>query len=171
MGPTPKTPLQSLLAHLPPRPADPQACWLWHGADNGDGYGASYRTEDGRRRTWLTHRLSYTIFKGPIPEGLCVLHDCPGGDNRRCCNPNHLWLGTRSDNNKDSMEKGTARGGSNQLARTHCPYGHPYDEKNTRIYQGKRVCKLCAQRITRDWKRKKRLSLLESLSHDIFSDL
>jgi hypothetical protein len=35
-----------------------------------------------------------------------ILHRCPGGDNRRCCNPGHLYLGTVTDNNRDSRNAG-----------------------------------------------------------------
>lgn len=49
------------------------------------------------------HRLSYKIFNGPIPEGFLVCHKC---DNKRCVNPDHLFIGTISDNNKDRHRKG-----------------------------------------------------------------
>lgn len=49
-----------------------------------------------------THCYSWTLTKGPIPKGVCVLHTC---DNRRCINPNHLFLGTKGDNNRDAFSK------------------------------------------------------------------
>ncbi len=45
--------------------------------------------------------MAYILTKGEIPSGLEVMHNCPGGDNRKCCNPNHLSLGTHAENLKD----------------------------------------------------------------------
>ncbi len=52
------------------------------------------------------HRVSWILHYGSIPSGLEVLHDCPGGDNRACVNPEHLWLGTQQDNIRDGWVKG-----------------------------------------------------------------
>src|ERR1044072_2511696 len=74
-------------------------CWIWSGLVTPLGYG-HFRV-DGRRT--YTHRFSFELNIGPIPKGLCVLHSC---DNPNCCNPKHLFLGTRLDNNKDRTSKG-----------------------------------------------------------------
>ena len=50
-----------------------------------------------------THRAAYEAFVGTIPDGMCVLHRC---DIRACINPDHLWLGTKGDNNTDRKLKG-----------------------------------------------------------------
>lgn len=70
-------------------------CWNWNGAIGRDGYGFYHFKK--------AHRLSYEFHNGPIPDGLWVLHKC---DNRRCVNPNHLFLGTNSDNIQDCITKG-----------------------------------------------------------------
>lgn len=80
-------------------------CWNWKAARQSKGYG-SFGTELGR--TELAHRIAYRLQVGEIPEGLLVMHSC---DNRLCCNPKHLRLGTIADNNYDAYLKGrVARG-------------------------------------------------------------
>lgn len=50
----------------------------------------------------LAHVVSWERANGPVPDGLCVLHKC---DNRVCTNPDHLFLGTRQDNQADMVSK------------------------------------------------------------------
>lgn len=78
-------------------------CWKWQAYILPSGYGL-FTFEIGDRV--LTHRASWRIFHGPIPNGLWVLHKC---DNRWCVNPEHLWLGTHADNMKDMVQKGRQR--------------------------------------------------------------
>ncbi len=75
-------------------------CWEWTGGLNAYGYG---RVTVAPRTTVFAHRLAWEILRGSIPAGRCVLHTC---DNRRCVNPNHLFLGDRGDNARDMAAKG-----------------------------------------------------------------
>ena len=108
-------------------------CWQWDGGTFSSGYArVGY---DGKSQR--VHRLFYRLFVGEIPDGLLVLHRC---DNRACWNPDHLWLGTSRDNNRDRDSKG--RNGN--AAKQACPQGHPYNEINTRrTAKGHRLCRTC----------------------------
>ena len=55
-----------------------------------------------KRKKLLTHRIAYEAYKGPVPPGMQVMHSC---DNRRCCNPDHLSIGTGQDNTNDRKAK------------------------------------------------------------------
>ena len=76
-------------------------CWEWQGYLSPKGYGKIF-IERGKSMM-LVHRFSYILHHGSIPDNLFVLHRC---DNPRCVNPNHLWLGTKNDNNQDCIAKG-----------------------------------------------------------------
>lgn len=83
---------------------DPYDCWEWTGATIGRGYGTIKRTDRPRtKREQLTHRTMWIETIGPIADDLLVLHHC---DNPPCCNPRHLFLGTKKDNAIDAYEKG-----------------------------------------------------------------
>lgn len=75
----------------------PDECWLWTLGLWKDGYGQT--RWDGHAIG--AHRLAYTLAVGD-PGELCVLHSC---DNPPCCNPAHLFLGTKADNAADRNAK------------------------------------------------------------------
>ena len=91
-------------------------CWVWKsGISKKTGYG-KFGLPDGRR-TIGAHRFAWMLSNGEPPLGMCVLHKC---DNRPCCNPEHLFLGSKKDNAQDCVAKGrwpNLRGERNNMAK------------------------------------------------------
>lgn len=81
----------------------PDDCWLWTGAADSRGYG-NLQINNAK---FSSHRLAYELTYGSAGS-LLVLHRC---DNPRCCNPNHLFLGTHQDNMTDMKTKKRAASG------------------------------------------------------------
>src|SRR3990167_1210519 len=77
----------------------PEKCWEWKSCKNPEGYGQF--TIDGKKV--YAHRYSWELHNGTIPDGLWVLHHC---DNPACVNPDHLFVGTQTDNMQDMISKG-----------------------------------------------------------------
>ena len=75
-------------------------CWEWVASCAGAGYGQMKLPK--QRKQEYSHRLAYMIYKGPIAEGQFVCHTC---DNTKCCNPDHLFLGTQKENLQDMKTK------------------------------------------------------------------
>lgn len=87
------------------RKSGPDGCWVWTGFIGPNGYG----TTAVGRRPLATHRAAWILTHGPIPPGMFVCHHC---DNKPCCNPKHLFIGTCKDNMRDMAAKGRGRNGS-----------------------------------------------------------
>lgn len=133
-------PLERLESRMAPGPG---GCLLYTGTLNNMGYGQI--GVDGSTR--LAHRAIYELQVGPIPAGMFLDHTCHNQDraclggpsclHRRCINVDHLEPVTGAEN--------TRRGKSWAIngAKRHCPQGHPYDEENTHVYDGRRYCRAC----------------------------
>jgi hypothetical protein len=106
-------------------------CWVWLGNCNHRGYGQI--GEGGRGRRMLsTHRVSWMVSFGAIPDGLFVLHKC---DNPPCVNPGHLFLGTQLDNMRDRSAKGRAPTGDRNIMRKWRPESRERAEKIRELFK------------------------------------
>jgi DNA-binding CsgD family transcriptional regulator len=83
-------------------------CWLWMAGCNKDGYGRFSLNN----KMYLAHRLTLAQHLGrPLLQDMCSTHQCPGGPNRKCCNPSHLKEATHADNEQDKIRDGNSTRG------------------------------------------------------------
>lgn len=126
-------------------------CWEWTASKNNKGYGQFAINKIAKS----THRISYTIHKGEIPDTMSICHTC---NNPPCVNPKHLYIGTDTQNMRQAADE-------KRLAsqkKTHCKSGHEFTPQNTALYKQKkrgdvltRVCRTCKK--LNDQKRSNRL--------------
>lgn len=124
-------------SHVYPEPNT--GCWLHDGAPDHAGYP---RAAVGGGKVDNASRISWRLYRGDIPTGQFVCHHC---DTPSCVNPDHLFLGTHTDNMRDAARKGRL----NQRAakRDSCPHGHPFSPENTLVRKdGGRRCRTCQRR-------------------------
>ena len=131
---------------------DPSGCWIWMGCLNGSGYGSISLSSE--KTGQFVHRVAWELAYGPIPENMCVCHKC---DVPACANPNHLFLGSRSDNMIDAVKKKR----QNYAKRTKCKNGHVlkgnfYIRKDT-VVSGRR-CKTCTVISKKKYRAKRKLN-------------
>lgn len=110
------------------------SCWVYQGAVTASGYGVVCLPKPSPLLT--AHRYSAMLHFGMFDRRLNVLHHC---DNRRCVNPDHLYLGTNIDNVRDMVER--RRHWAHAM--TSCKQGHDYTPENTRMYGSYRICREC----------------------------
>lgn len=128
-------------------------CWFWIGAKRRRGYGNFW---DGRRMV-SAHGFSWEItHRKAVPAGLEVMHSC---DHPSCVRPDHLSVGTRSDNMRDASTKGrlntrnaVAAIRAKAAARTHCKRGHELTAASLDA-NGIRRCQQCRRATQRRWAR------------------
>ncbi len=81
----------------------PDECWIWQGARMSTEASSSHGICSLSGHVTTAHRVAYLLTTGPIPKGKVICHSC---DNPPCCNPAHLFVGTRGDNVRDMISKG-----------------------------------------------------------------
>lgn len=130
-------------------PITESGCWIWLKATDKDGYGFIKVN----RKQMRTHRVSHEIFNEEIPTGMMVCHKC---DTPSCINPNHLFVGTATDNGQDYSNK-----------KTHCKRGHLKNIEN--IYYEKsnkaKHCRVCTKERMRRIRDKIRIRTFRERQH------
>ena len=110
-------------------------CWLWTGGLLPTGYPKFYI----RRKMLIGSRAALLLYRGVVPApGMYVCHHC---DTPSCVNPDHLFVGTPSDNQRDMHAKG--RRPTAATGRPTCANGHPWTEENTYRLGRSRTCRSC----------------------------
>lgn len=127
-------------------------CLEWQGIrTKKEGYGIIMHAG----QNWGGHRLMWHLSRGRLKDSKqFVLHKC---DNPPCLDPEHMFLGTASDNAVDASQKGRSQG----MTKTHCKHGHEYTPENTIQKKprpgksnGRRSCRACFNAYARTYQAK-----------------
>jgi len=109
-------------------------CWIWIGAT--DKRGRGFMSLNREKRWVRASRISLYLYKNfDLDSKLQVNHKC---NDKRCVNPDHLYIGNQADNMKDKSDN-----------IIYCPRGHEYNEKNTYWNGNNKSCKICRKTIYR----------------------
>lgn len=123
----------------------PNGCWIWKGSQNGNGYG---ELRFGKQKKY-THRLTYELFNGSIPEGYQIDHLCR---TPSCINPSHLEAVIPSVNVQRAMPY------RKDTSKTCCVNGHDLSDSYVR-HDGKgRNCRLCNLKRVKEYQARKRVA-------------
>lgn len=133
---------------LPDRHPEAGPCHLWTSSTFDSGYG-QFKVA---RKNTRAHRWLWVTVRGPIPDGAVLDHWACG--RHECVNLDHLRPVTHRENVLRSDTSWAAR----NLAKTHCPTGHPYEGDNLRIRESDnaRICVTCTREQSRRYARAKR---------------
>jgi hypothetical protein len=125
----------------------PNECWPWKGTRRGGPVGATYGRFRLHGKTYTAHRwlLGYLRGKPLIDKPVGTEDGCHRCDNPPCCNPAHLYVGTRKENIADAVERTRIW----QLKVTHCPQGHEYTSNPSGKHRRCRECENAALRNAR----------------------
>jgi hypothetical protein len=110
-------------------------CWNWTGGKNSYGYGYLYYKQISMRVARLS---AYLYLNFDLKSENFICHKC---NNKACFNPEHLYVGTNSTNQYDTV----AAGNHHNAVKTHCPDGHEYTKENIIYRRGTRECRECGR--------------------------
>ena len=131
-------------------PEPNSGCWIWlRGVGGRNGY-AVWIWEGRQRRA---SHLALMLKGIEVTEGFDACHHC---DNPTCVNPDHIFVGTRTDNMQDAKRKGRTRGAPQKLF---CSNGHKMAPPNMYVDEsGRRRCRACGEMHSREQDAKKKIA-------------